>query len=158
MAVQLAVTFPLRADALRAVTGELARAAVASRAGLLVTAVTAVSLPVTPPLQVDAVRREPALELQVGAVEVAEHLVSSVLAVCHPVTPLGGVNTPPVMASSLLLRADSEVLGLAVLLVRAVLTVLVVITPPPARDTFPSPAPGQSKHMRDNVEGFFILT
>ena len=74
-----------------------------SRAALLVTAVTAVSLPVTLPLLVDAVGREPALELQLGAVEVTEHLVSSVLAVCQPVTPLGGVNTTPVVTSSLLL-------------------------------------------------------
>ena len=118
-----------------------------SRTALLVTAVTAVSLPVTPPLLVDAVGREPALELQVGAVEVAEHFVSSVLAVCHPVTPLGGVNTPPVMASSLLLGADSEVLGLAVLLVRAVLTVLVIVTPPSAWDTFSSPAPDSKNNI-----------
>ena len=74
-----------------------------SRTALLVAAVTAVSLPVTPPLLVDAVGREPALELQVGAVDVTEHLVSSVLAVCQPVAPLGGVNTTPVMAGSLLL-------------------------------------------------------
>ena len=70
---------------------------------MLVTAVTAVSLPVTAPLLVDAVGRERALELQVGAVDVTEHFVSSVLAVCQPVTPLRGVNTTPVMASSLLL-------------------------------------------------------
>ena len=48
------------------------------------------------------------------------------------------------MASSLLVRADSEVLGLAVLLVRAVLTVLVVVAPPAARDTFPCTAPANT--------------